>query len=361
MQILQKQNHNKRFLPRMTALLLAVTLLLPGCRREGESPVPEKESNITTTQTEQPVGLRNPYTGLVLENAAAEGTRPQMFMINNAAPARPQWGLCEADIVLECMVEGGMTRMLWLFADSSTVKKIGPVRSARHDFVELAEGFDGLFIHWGRSPQALAAIKDRKVDHIDGISYSTQYFARDTGRTTAVEHRGYTKGEWIDKAVKELKLRTQIQDAYKTPFQFAERSRTPDGAKAQRINYQYSSEFRYRYDYQADSGLYYQSLNDKPFVADGGEQRAVTNVILLYAVVTEIAGDKKGRVDIQLTSGKGVYCTNGAQEEIIWKKGDPVDPLKLFAADGSELLLNAGKSYIGFVSVGQQSKTEIKE
>jgi hypothetical protein len=58
------------------------------------------------------------------------------------------------DVIVEGMVEGGITRMMWLYADVSKMPKIGPTRSARHDFVEIAAGLNAIYAHWGGSGQA---------------------------------------------------------------------------------------------------------------------------------------------------------------------------------------------------------------
>ena len=56
--------------------------------------------------------------------------------------------------------------MLCMFADASRLPdKIGPTRSARHYFVEIAEGFDSIFVHFGGSPQGYNAL-DAAKNHI---------------------------------------------------------------------------------------------------------------------------------------------------------------------------------------------------
>lgn len=87
---------------------------------------------------------------------------------------------------------------------------------------------------------------------------------------------------------------------------------------------------------------------------DGGKQMEVTNVLVLYCPVKSM-GDAGGCIDMDLTGGNGIYASNGTYEQITWKKGNtPASPLKLYASDGSELHLNAGKSYIGLVpSIGR--------
>ena len=50
-----------------------------------------------------------------------------------------------------------------------------------------------------------------------------------------------------------------------------------------------------------------------------GKQMAVKNVIILYCPVS-LMGDSSGCVDMDLTGGSGVYLSNGAYENITWKR-----------------------------------------
>ena len=79
-----------------------------------------------------------------------------------------------------------------------------------------------------------------------------------------------------------------------------------------------------------------------------GKQMAVKNVIILYCPVS-LMGDSSGCVDMDLTGGSGVYLSNGAYENITWKKGGSDGMLTLYSSDGTELKLNPGQSYIGLV------------
>ena len=104
--------------------------------------------------------------------------------------------------------------------------------------------------------------------------------------------------------------------------------------------------------------MYYHYFNEKARVQDGGQQVTVTNVLILYTGIKSM-NDSAGCIDMDLTGGSGLLVTNGASETITWKKGSPTDGLKLFTADGSDLVLNAGKSYIGFVPLSQKGMTKI--
>ena len=153
------------------------------------------------------------------KGADAVGKRPIAIVVNNAPAARPQWGLCTPDIVIEGLVEAGITRMLWLYSDVNEIPKVGSVRSARHDFVEIAEGFDSVFVHWGGSEYAYSAIQNRSMKTIDGKNLA-KYFARDSSRKVAKEHTGYTTGKNIKQAISDLSIRSDIQSSHSTPFKF---------------------------------------------------------------------------------------------------------------------------------------------
>ena len=73
-------------------------------------------------------------------------------MVENSPQARPQYNMDTPDIIFEGEVEGGITRMLWFYADMTDLPdQVGPTRSARPSFVEFSQLFDSIFIHFGES------------------------------------------------------------------------------------------------------------------------------------------------------------------------------------------------------------------
>ena len=86
--------------------------------------------------------------------------RAVAVMINNHPAARPQSGLHKADIVYELLAEGDVTRFLAIF-QSEQPDNIGPVRSARSYYIELAKGYDSLYIAHGNSPDAKKMLEKR--------------------------------------------------------------------------------------------------------------------------------------------------------------------------------------------------------
>src|SRR3989454_8870598 len=80
-------------------------------------------------------------------------------VVDNAPPARPQWGLSQADIVYEVPTEGMITRFLALFCGDGP-DTVGPVRSLRLQFLDIAGDYSATVAHAGSSESALAAVEE---------------------------------------------------------------------------------------------------------------------------------------------------------------------------------------------------------
>jgi len=130
-------------------MLLCVTMvgttLLASCGEpEPEEPAPLPSNSLTG------------FTTADGYDESADDRRVVAFVVENTPDARPQWGMDDEnyspDIVLQGEVEGGITRMLWFYADYEKLPEIiGPTRSARPPYIRFSELFDAIFIHWGMS------------------------------------------------------------------------------------------------------------------------------------------------------------------------------------------------------------------
>ena len=329
------------------------TTAKPTPSTEALAPAPEAPVEIYVT------GNYNPLTGEAGYSAELLDNRPILMSVENHPDARPQWGISSADIVWEMVAEGGITRMLLMFADASRLPdKVGPTRSARHYFVSLAEGFDAIFVHFGWSPLAKEQIQSHGVNNINGLY--DNYFYRDNSRNVATEHTAYTTRESIEKAIANKGFRTTINDEYSNPFTFYTDVHSYSEGTCSKFTVPFSNGYTYTLTYNDTEKVYYSALGSKPFMDDNGTQQSFTNVIMCYANVTSIAGDSKGRQDYDLSSGEGYVFSNGTYEKITWEKGDSADMMKFYGADGSELALNVGRTYIALVPSSNQSSTVIE-
>ena len=77
----------------------------------------------------------NRLTGLPLDDTSLHNHRPIAIMINNINVACPQEGISKAEVMYECTVEGGITRMMMLVNDYESLPTVGSVRSCRFRYL----------------------------------------------------------------------------------------------------------------------------------------------------------------------------------------------------------------------------------
>ena len=309
----------------------------------------------TTTEpaetTEPAPQVLNPLTGEPLSNPAAEGQRPVSIMINNHKAAVPQIGIGSADLIYEMLVEGGITRLMAVFADLSAMPEIGSVRSARHDYIDLSGGLDAIYVHIGASTIANAQFKEQRTPHIDLHAYGDAYWRDPEWREDrGYEHSVKTTGKLLQAAIDKSGYRTTIREGQDTAFNFRSSGEfvPADGDAASAVTVPYSDYCTATFKYDATSHLYSKGQFGRDHIdLATGEPLRFTNIILVMTRVTVV--DNIQHKDAELEAGSGYYISGGQWQPITWAKGATEDSFVFKDADGNELLVNPGKSYIGIV------------
>jgi hypothetical protein len=134
-----------------------------------------------------PTTVASTLSGLQV-NPAVNKLPVTAVMIENSDEARPQSGLGSASVVFEAVAEGGITRFMALYQDTSP-SNVGPIRSARPYYVEWELGFNAGYAHVGGSPDALTDIKNWNVRDLDEF-YNGDSYHRITSREAP--HNVYT-------------------------------------------------------------------------------------------------------------------------------------------------------------------------
>lgn len=372
----------KRSLIKIISVLLAVSLMVcsfVGCNKEEPETPDESTTKAPTEESTSDVGAIeipeniNPLTGVADLSDEAIGARPIAIMVENSPAARPQWGITTPDIVVEGVAEGGITRMMWIYADANKIPdKVGPVRSARHDFVELAKGMNAIFVHWGASDGTSVgfqlgyqAIRNLGVNNIDGRKYEGSYFFRDTTRKTSIEHRGITTQTAIKNAISKLGYTTKANSNNWQPFDIAvdgKNATSTTTTNCSQISVTFSTGFTHTFKYDTMENRYYNYLNST-LMTDGnnGKAMAVENVIVLYVPVTTLnTGVGHKEWNWEATNGTGYYVSNGVGQEITWSKAGKSEPLKIKDINNKELVINQGQSWIGVVPADNKGLTKVQ-
>lgn len=334
-----------------------------------KSKEPEEQTTAPAVVATQPVTVdtspKNPLTGESGFNENAVDKRPVAVVVENeysTASVKPQWGIKQADIVLEGESEFS-TRMLFFYADYSSIpKQVGPTRSARPPFIYFSQLFNAIFIHAGLSHSgggyvgADDVFASKNIDHINLLSLSEggKYFGRDYSRTSTVEHTGFLNGENVEALLNEKKINTTLNTAKFTALSFNEKARELSDNAALKVGFKWSSNCPKNavFTYNKESHKYTTADFDSKFGTSGAEWE---NLILLldktqYVVKENYKGSGKSETycNYELSGGTGLICSEGTSVEISWGVADS----KLWMKDlnGNEISLNPGKTYIGYGS-----------
>lgn len=325
----------------------------------------ETTTKVVETTTDDMKKGYNPLTGEKTELDISEN-RPFCVMLNSIEQALPQTGNSEADILIEVMEEGGITRVLGVFQDVTKVGEIGPVRSTREYFLSWNLAFDGILCHAGGDPWVLNKIKTEPYYTMDFLGYSginaAAAYWRDADRRARVgnEHSLLTSGEKLSGVCENTKIPMKHENDDYTHLKFEENS-TPKGEDAESVKVNFSGYKSTIFDYNKTSGNYditffYSGKREVKYIDCGNDDKQVdVKNILILPVKHWGERDPNGnyRQKYDMSGGTGYYVSEGKYTEITWEKGDfekgPEDyakPLVLKDKDGKELKLNPGKTYI---------------
>ena len=296
----------------------AALFLLVGCNKKETVNQNPKEDVIVEEETNPPEQVELPYhyplTGIGSEEKI-EG-RAVAVMVNNHPKARPQSGLGGADIVYELLAEGDVTRYLAIF-QSEKPKLIGPVRSARDYYIELAKGYDSLYVAHGYSPDAEQMLKRGFIDQINGIQYDGSLFKRADFRKAP--HNSYISFSNILKGAEKNDYEME-RAPNSLVFLSDEEVEALAGEQATDIDISYSaktSDSRLQYD--ADLMKYKRYSNGEPTVDFETDDPILIDNLLVVETRHKVI-DSEGRRDIDLTTGgKGYLFQRGKVLEVEWK------------------------------------------
>jgi hypothetical protein len=322
----------------------AILLLISGCSNSKETSTKPKEKVVDKVvekeeQKQEEVAYSFPLTGV--KSAAKTDGRAVAVMVNNHPKARPQSGISQADIVYELIAEGDVTRFLAVF-QSEKPENIGPVRSSRAYYIDLAKGLNALYIAHGYSEEARKLLESNYVDNLNGMVYDGTLFKRSSDRKAP--HNSYITYDNILKGVEE---KHYSMDQTPPSFTFMKEeekgSITGNEAKSVMISYSRGGISNSTFEYDEGLGTYKRfSGGEQTVDKETNEPVLVSNIFIIEA--THQVYDEVGHLNVNLKSGgKGYLLQMGKMNEVKWENRDGrIVPVK----DGAEVPLVPGKTWV---------------
>lgn len=271
--------------------------------------------------------------------------RPIAVMIDNHSDAWPQAGLQKAYMIYEIIVEGGETRLMALFKGAE-VEKIGPVRSARHYFIDYAMENDAIYTHFGESPQADSDIKKYSINEIDGIAEDGTTFWR--VKDKAAPHNAVTSMAKLIESAKNKKYKMTSNKESVLNY-VTDEVNLEEGQEAISVTIPHSQLQTVKYVYDEENKVYERQARGKEQTDwDTKETITTKNIIITFCDnYTLTDKENKGRQGLKnIGTFEGYYITNGKAIKIKCIKNARDEQTIYQDLEGNEIKVNDGNTFV---------------
>lgn len=286
---------------------------------------------------------RSKITGKWISKELANNT-PIAVMYSNVYDAMPQSSISYADIVFESLVEGGITRLCGVFENCNTLDKIGPVRSCRTYYLFFAKEFEATYVHFGYSDYAKEYLDKKEMHSLDGMVYCDFYRTNDR----IAPHNAYTSWQGIMKSADAKGYPQEYSDTYTSPFTFNQNDDTDVVISGGSTCLTFKPGYVYNkpwFVYNESDKLYYRFQFDEAQIdKETNRQLAYKNILVKYVTGNYYPNGTPNYITDG--AGKGVFITDGKAIDVTWRKDSEYGSTKYYYNDGTQVILNQGKTWI---------------
>jgi hypothetical protein len=331
---------------RLLVAVCAATLTLTACssheKKEAAAPKADKG-------TSQKLVEISPLTGEALPHG-----RPHnpvfIVKVENTDGGAPQYGLDKADLVVEELVEGGLTRLAALFY-SHLPTKVGHVRSMRATDIGIASPLGAQIVASGGAGGTYTRVKNAGIT-VFSEDHGAPGFSSDPAKV-----RPYNRLVNLKTIAKKAKM-TTILGPYLPWTAKASSTQTtpaPSGSTATPAKPKRATQAAVRF---SNSSVTHWALKGKTWQrtnghAAAGQDFAADTMIVLFCKVgdagyTDPAGNPVPETKFE-GSGRAMVFHGNQVSEVTWLKPSLDESLRFKAKDGSPFTIVPGHVFLELV------------
>ncbi|MBW8793943.1 MAG: DUF3048 domain-containing protein [Streptomyces sp.] len=317
----------------LTAALAAVATtasLTAGCTRHGtaDDGRPPQATPTPGEGTPAPSGQR--ATGSVLA-----------VKIDNVAAARPQTGLDSADVVYAEQVEGGLSRLMAVYA-TGLPAVIGPVRSVRESDLELLRQFDRPTLAFSGAQRKLLPLIGRAPLRPESPAETSRAYYRGSGRPAP--HNLYLRPAAV------LPDGAPGRAALTTGFRYGPAPAGGMATAARTVRYPAA---RFTFTWSGDHNRWLVSMDGTPARTTAGTRLTAPTVVVQYVKVTrsgfhDVLGNYTPYTHT-VGSGRADVLRDGRTFRTTWSRPAATDGTAFTGADGAPVDFADGPVWVVFV------------
>jgi hypothetical protein len=319
-------------------LVLAIAVLLFVHYNKSNVAQPPTASTTTTTKPTYPTA---PLTGLA-DPTGISLKRPALTVkIENTPEALPQWGIDQADVVYEEIVNGGITRLAAVFNSHAPVK-VGPVRSVRPTDTQVVWPLGGIFAYSGGAAYAVASISTAPVKLIDESSAGAAMF-RDP--TRYAPHNLFA-------------IAPKLFASGGTPvpppdlFTYLASTQHFSGRPMASFTVPFPSIYGVTWTWDATSRSWDRTLFGNADITGTGVRESPKNVVVMYVNYVNGIGTEASYANLQGT-GTAAFFANGKETVGTWSRGPSKGDVIVYkTAKGTPVALTPGQTWVELLNTG---------
>lgn len=329
----------RRFLA--ATALGAVTVAFAGCTAADPMPTPTPTPSYTSDYVEPAALVYAPLTGMAVDDPAGLAHAALSAKVDNHWNARPQAGLERTDIVVEELVEGGLTRYVAIW-HSNVPAEIGPVRSIRPMDPDIISPFGGIVAYSGGQYRFVELMRSTNVyNAIHGQRDTDDVMFRARGRTAP--HNVLVRAPELIAMHPEIAAPPQ-QYAYAPDV--ASATATREGATVAGVDLVFGSSATPSWRWDAASERWLRSQDGEADLDTVGAQLSAVNVVIVRVAISNDGGVPKTEL---IGSGEAWVLSGGAMVHATWSKPDRTAPIRLVDDTGAVVRLAPGNSWVELV------------
>ena len=307
-----------------------------------------------------------PLNGAPLGGNPLVTRRTLAVKIDNAPAARPHYGISQADMVIELLVEGFITRLAAYF-HSQEPGTIGAVRSVRYSDRYTTPMVRGVLTASGAS-QSTSDLIYRDLANGNYYIVSPQFgegaaFYRTNADGRVAPHNLFTSGAALREAAARQGATAPVTvpswDFLASAFHAPTAGGFLGSVPATTLTIPYRANATVRYDYDPSTRTYARYQSDgtsfqREVDAANGVTIAARNVVVINTdvIVTDVHEDAGGAasLDMRLTgTGPASVFRDGRRMDGVWHRGTWFDPFEFISNNGERVFLSPGQTWIHIV------------
>jgi hypothetical protein len=259
--------------------------------------------------------------------------------IDNSATARPHTGIDAADVVYAEEVEGGLSRLMAVYA-TKLPGTVGPVRSARESDLELLRQFDEPTLVFSGAQSKLLPLIDQAPLHAKTPQNAADAFFR--GSDKPAPHNLYLRpGKLSDSA--------PGADALTTGYHYGE---APDGGTPEDSRTVSYAAARFTFTWSGSRQHWLVAMDGTPTVTADGKRVTAATVVVQYVKVRpsqfkDFLGNNTPFTET-VGSGKAEVLRDGRAYDVNWEREKATDGTDFTTADGEQVNFAKGPVWVVF-------------